>query len=113
MGPLSYHFGRCALHHGTNSLDAVFAFTFRVGVVESAMRICSECNSLVGQPTSAVPHESLLSSARKMQPYGLVEEFTCKACGTHLERFRATLPWRHAPQIWEIRSAAGPSIGIR
>ena len=47
MGPLSYHFGRCALHHGTNSLDAVFAFTFRVGVVESAMRICSECNSLV------------------------------------------------------------------
>ena len=70
------------------------------------MYVCQDCDTLLGKPTTTMPHASLFTSARQTRPYGTVENFTCEACGTHLERFRATGAWRHAPQFWEVCSPA-------
>ncbi len=68
------------------------------------MTLCNDCDTLVGKPTTALPHGSLCTSARLTRPYGVTEHFTCSACGSHLERFSATQPWRHVQQFWEVRS---------
>lgn len=64
------------------------------------MATCEACLSLEGKPAQTEPHEGLIRGPTLKRPDGEVERYTCRKCGSRLQRLVIDEESGGPPQVW-------------